>query len=296
MLKLDPKKVRKGKPIGLPYPGSKKKISKKIVEIIKQNFGSEKTVYDLFGGGGAVSIECALNGIDVVYNDYDKNIVNALKRSFELNREQLKNLVVSRERFLEIRDKQAYTADDVLILLVNSFGNNCKDYLYSKESSDFKFNVAKKIMFDDDIIGGYKKSPSYLNLKECVRIQQLERLNVLQRIQNVSQVNRVSQHRILTNHIKNLSYDCYRELSGKIIYLDPPYENAKQPYLLKHTFDSQKLYDWAYEMSKNNIVIMSSYHIYDDRFKCVYEFSNAHSSYAGGSDKSRVERLFMARS
>ena len=38
MLKLDEKKIRKGKPIGLPYHGSKKKISKKIVEIIKQNF------------------------------------------------------------------------------------------------------------------------------------------------------------------------------------------------------------------------------------------------------------------
>ena len=32
---LDESKIRKGKPIGLPYQGSKKKISKKIVEIIK---------------------------------------------------------------------------------------------------------------------------------------------------------------------------------------------------------------------------------------------------------------------
>ena len=31
MLNLDEKKIRKGKPIGLPYQGSKKKISKKIV-------------------------------------------------------------------------------------------------------------------------------------------------------------------------------------------------------------------------------------------------------------------------
>ncbi|SEM38527.1 hypothetical protein SAMN05216431_10216 [Ligilactobacillus sp. WC1T17] len=53
MLKLDEKKVRKGKPIGLPYIGSKKKVSKKIVEIIKQNFGCDKPVYDIFGGGGA---------------------------------------------------------------------------------------------------------------------------------------------------------------------------------------------------------------------------------------------------
>ena len=48
MLTLDEKKIRKGKPLGLPYQGSKKKISKKIVEIIKQNFGTEKPVYDIF--------------------------------------------------------------------------------------------------------------------------------------------------------------------------------------------------------------------------------------------------------
>nr|WP_256592227.1 hypothetical protein [Streptococcus agalactiae] len=50
MLKLDEKKIRKGKPIGLPYPGSKKKISKKIVEIIKQNFGIDKTNIRRFRG------------------------------------------------------------------------------------------------------------------------------------------------------------------------------------------------------------------------------------------------------
>ena len=53
MLKLDENKIRKGKPLGLPYQGSKKKVAKKIVEIIKQNFGADKAVYDVFGGGGA---------------------------------------------------------------------------------------------------------------------------------------------------------------------------------------------------------------------------------------------------
>ena len=61
MLNLDEKKIRKGKPIGLPYQGSKKKISKKIVEIIKQNFGTTKPIYDIFGGGGAITAECVLN-------------------------------------------------------------------------------------------------------------------------------------------------------------------------------------------------------------------------------------------
>ena len=45
-LTLDEKKIRKGRAVGLPYVGSKKKVSKNIVEIIKQNFGADKTVYD----------------------------------------------------------------------------------------------------------------------------------------------------------------------------------------------------------------------------------------------------------
>ena len=71
MLSLDEKKIRKGKPFGLPYQGSKKKISKKIVEIIKQNFGTDKPIYDIFGGGGAITAECILNGLEVVYS-FDK--------------------------------------------------------------------------------------------------------------------------------------------------------------------------------------------------------------------------------
>ena len=74
MLKLDEKKIRKGRPIGLPYQGSKKKISKQIVEIIKQNFGTDKPIYDIFGGGGAITAECVLNGLEVHYNDLDKDI------------------------------------------------------------------------------------------------------------------------------------------------------------------------------------------------------------------------------
>ena len=71
MLTLDERKIRKGKPIGLPYRGSKKKISKKIIEIIKQNFGTNKVIYDVFGGGGAITAECMLNGLEVHYNDLD---------------------------------------------------------------------------------------------------------------------------------------------------------------------------------------------------------------------------------
>lgn len=131
MLILDEKKIRKGRPLGLPYQGSKKKISKKIIEIIKQNFGTDKMIYDVFGGGGA------------------------------------------------------------------------------------------------------------------------------------------------------------------IFYLDPPYENTTH-IGYKGCFDSIDFYDWAFEMSKKNKVLISSYEISDDRFKCVYEFKTARSTLQGGIG-GKCEKLFMVK-
>ena len=183
MLKLDEKKIRKGKPIGLPYQGSKKKISKKIVEIIKQNFGTDKPIYDIFGGGGAITAECILNGLEVYYNDLDKDITNAFERIDEIK-------------------------------------------------------------------------------------------------------------------ATNKSYQDFSKVSGAILYLDPPYEGTRQEGYkgVSSSFDSQEFYNWAFEMSKSNIVIISSYSISDERFEVVYSFDKARSTIQGGiSSKDKNEKLFMVK-
>ena len=46
-------------------------------------------------------------------------------------------------------------------------------------------------------------------------------------------------------------------------------------------------------MSKKNTVLISSYEIPDDRFKCVFEFEKARSTMQGGS-AGKTEKLFMA--
>lgn len=106
ILQLDERKIRKGKPIGLPYVGSKKKISKKIVEIIKQNFGSDIPVYDVFGGGGAITAELLLNNMQAHYNDLDSDVTSMFTRVISQDREWIKTLVVSRDEFLTIREKK----------------------------------------------------------------------------------------------------------------------------------------------------------------------------------------------
>ena len=294
MLKLDEKKIRKGRPIGLPYQGSKKKISKKIIEIIKQNFGTDKPIYDIFGGGGAITAECILNGLEVYYNDLDKDITNAFERVISQDREWIKTLIVSRTEFFEIKDKENKTTDDFLKLLINSFGNNKRGYLYSKETSDLKYNLAKEIIENHDVFNGYKQTETYKKAVErpkkpdqIGRLQQFERLQQLQQFRQIEKPNYMK--------VTNKSYQDFSKVSNAILYLDPPYEQTDQGSYI-NSFDSQEFYDWAFEMAKTNIVIISSHSISDERFEAVYSFDKAHSKFRRGpSDKGKMEKLFMVK-
>ena len=298
MLELDEKKIRKGKPIGLPYQGSKKKISKKIIEIIKQNFGTEKPVYDIFGGGGAITAECLLNGLEVHYNDLDRTITDMFQRVLATDREFLKTLIISREEFFKIRDKENKTIDDELKLLFNSFGNNRKNYLYSEEFSDLKHNLVTEIIKKHDAFGGYRKTETYLGAKDIFKDQayqktQQDRLDRLQQLQRLQQLERLQQ----LSHIEvtNLDYTAFSGVENAILYLDPPYQNTRLDGYSIDRFNSKTFYDWAYNMSKKNIVLISSYEISDERFKCVYEFKNAKSTLAPNGVGNKTEKLFMVK-
>ena len=340
---LDEKKIRKGKPIGLPYQGSKKKISKKIVEIIKQNFGTDKTIYDIFGGGGAITAECILGGLDVRYNDLDNTITGMFNKVVVSNREWIKTLIVSRSEFIGIKSKENKSIDDELKLLVNSFGNNRQGYLYSEKYSDLKHELANKIIKQHDCFSGYKKTKTY-NENPYKNIDKNDQLEHLQRLQQLEQLQQIKQLGI--SYVTNKSYEYFSGVKNSILYLDPPYqktngyindksrglskikyneirakllkmpagsvieedffefklgenENNRNRMYLKdviNVFDSQRFYDWAFKMSKNNIVLISSYKISDERFDEVYSFDKARSTLQGGSSNGACEKLFMAKS
>lgn len=302
MLELDEKKIRKGKPLGLPYQGSKKKISKKIVEIIKQNFGTDKPIYDIFGGGGAITAECMLNGLEVHYNDLDETVTSMFQKVVSEDRDYLKSLIVSREEFFKIREKENKTVDDELKLLVNSFGNNKINYLYNKEFSDLKYNLVIEIIKNHKTFENYRKTETYKNayrpfdvgkekknqvLQQLSRLQQLAYIQQLERVQNIN-INNLE----FTNH----DYTHFSYLSDVIVYLDPPYEKAHLNGYSINDFDSKAFYNWAFKMANKNIVLISSYEISDSRFECVYEFKTVKSTFAPNKKSGdRTEKLFMVK-
>ena len=94
--------------------------------------------------------------------------------------------------------------------------------------------------------------------------------------------------------VTNLDYKEFSKVENAILYLDPPYDGTTHKGYSIDGFDSQSFYDWAHEMSKKNIVLISSYEISDNRFECVYEFKKARSTFQGGYGK-KTEKLFMVK-
>lgn len=295
-LSLDTKLVRKGKPIGLPYQGSKKRVAKQIVAVIRQNFGGGMKVYDLFGGGGSVTAECLLNGVDVHYNDLCPISGAMLRRVIGGSREWLKTLCIGRDEFLHIRSLLERTVDEEIKLLVNSFGNNRKDYLYGKDKADIKHRIALEIIAKHDVFAGYRQTDAYkAAVNQFGSVEQLQRLQQMANLQQLERLQQLQQLQQLEFTAKD--YRAFSDVKGAVLYLDPPYENTDMSGYSQDGFDSVAFYDWAHEMAKHNIVLISSYTISDSRFKPVFDFASVRSllKLGGGQIGSgRYERLFMA--
>lgn len=63
---------------------------------------------------------------------------------------------------------------------------------------------------------------------------------------------------------------------------------------VKNNFDSKAFYEWTYQMSKNNIVLLSSYTVSDERFEEVYRFEKAKSTY-NTNFTGECEKSFMVK-
>ena len=236
------------------------------------------------------------------YNDLDKDITNAFERVVSQDREWIKTLIISRTEFTEIKAKENKTTDDFLKLLINSFGNAKANYMYNKEISDLKYNLAKEIIEKHDVFSGYKQTETYkkvtsgldwnwfnAKLEKNKTLQQLQQLVQLQQLQQLERLQQLDELKAT-----NKSYQEFSKVSGAILYLDPPYEGSYQESYI-NSFDSQEFYNWAFEMSKSNIVIISSYSISDERFEAVYSFDKARSTVQGGTRNDKCEKLFMVK-
>lgn len=125
---------------GLPYMGSKNKIAEWVVS----NLPEAETLYDLFGGGGAITHCAAESGKynKIVYNELN-SLVYQLFRDAINGQLYKEDRWIDRQTFNDLKDINGYIA------YVWSFGNNASGYLYSKEIEPWKKAFHYAVMYDD---------------------------------------------------------------------------------------------------------------------------------------------------
>lgn len=125
---------------GLPYKGSKPKLAERIVRLLPKR----THLIDLFCGGCAVSHAALLMG---KYEHIHINDINWMCPTLFIDALQGKyndeSRWISREDFFRLKDTDPYVA------VVWSFGNNLRDYLYSREIEPLKKAIHYAMFFSD---------------------------------------------------------------------------------------------------------------------------------------------------
>lgn len=284
--------------IGIPYMGSKRKIAKNIVNYILEHNPKCEYVFDLFGGGGAISFEFLKRGNVVHYNELNSGVYNLLKKI------QIDGVTddfykwVSRDDFLNNKDRDDWYGG--LIKCCWSFGNNQKDYLFGKDVEPIK-KAAHDYLFENGynktseirtkLVNQFKHDKKIIDrfeLQQLEQLQQLERLEQLEqleRLQQLQQLERLQQLEQL--ELTNLSYEDVKietPIEKTIIYCDIPYNKTAK--YQSGGFNHDLFFEWV----KN-----SKYKIYVSEYNApmieVKAFIHQSSLSATAINKT-IEKLF----
>ena len=249
--------------LGMPYMGSKRKLAKKIVDEIIESNPNTKYIYDLFGGGGAISFEFLQRPkiSRVIYNELNTGVTELLKKIQKEGVTDEFYEFVDRDTFIKYKDKDCWYGG--LCKVIWSFGNNQKDYLFGRDAEVIK-HLGHKVCVDkcreslgelSDIVGielsdhlltmdktkarqrlsriAIKEKLQQLErlqqlqqLEQLERLQQLESLETLQKLQKLERLEQLEHLEIFNHSYKDVHIST--PIDETIIYLDPPYEDTEE--------------------------------------------------------------------
>jgi site-specific DNA-adenine methylase len=129
----------------IPYQGSKRAIAKDIIGVLPP----ATHLYDLFGGGGAITLAAYAEAkrVDLFhgrkwetihYNEINTGVYLLFKGLLEgtFDIDKARETWISREEFFRVKDEP--TAWGAFVRLCWSFGNGGNTYLYAKELELYK--------------------------------------------------------------------------------------------------------------------------------------------------------------
>jgi site-specific DNA-adenine methylase len=225
---------------GVPYRGSKNKIAQWVVS----NLPAGDMLIDLFAGGCAVTHAALLSG------KWNHIVANDIGDGPQLFMDAVHGKYANEKRWISREDFHRLKDSDPYVSLCWSFGNNRRDYLYSKEIEPWKKALHYARVFGDtsllqefginsdgsskDIkpnneeykrlysqwLGHQVKHKRLYDLDHLARLENLERLQSLERLQNLEGLQRLERLKSL----ESLKSD-YRDVqipSNAVVYADPP--------------------------------------------------------------------------
>lgn len=300
---------------GLPYKGSKNLIATKVLE----HLPSAPVLVDLFCGGCAIAHAALLSG------KFDKVIINDIEGGvsqlfLDAAQGKFKNETrwISREDFFRLRETDSY------VRYIWSFGNNGRDYLYSKHIEPYKKALHYAVFFGDfdelhrlcpliaDDAEKALRGINYLKqrriaigkaivaaLKAKATIEDVEtnplylsvRRNKLSgRLQSLESLERLERLENLERY--NTDYRNVELPDNSIVYCDPPYANTNHYGLNGSRFDNEAFWEWARHCKQP--VFISEYEAPKD-FICIAEIPTT-SKIAAKTSKRAIEKIFIRAS
>ena len=285
---------------GVSYKGSKSKIVDKLAEVIP--YRGIDNFYDLFAGGCAVTHKMYLEGR---YKHYYANDINgqALRLFFDGLKGKYANETrwISREDFFNLKDSDPYVS------CCWSFGNNQRDYLYSKSIEPYKKACHYAIVFNDfSLLRQLYPSVSEaceITLKGITDIHErrikfrnivksrlndgdntqfletsgeMDRLESLERLERLQSLERLERLQSLKGSISD-----FRDVEIKpnsVIYADIPYiatNTYDNTSSVIQPFNHEEFYDWC--CKQNELVLISEYYMPKDRFTKVWSTNHVQS-------------------
>lgn len=278
--------------------GSKNLIAERLVS----QFPRAEYFVDLFAGGCAMTHAAFLSGKfkNFICNDLDFRGVELFKQAVS-GKFKNENRWISRDDFYKLKDSDLY------VRFCWSFGNNQKDYLYSKQKERQKRALHYAILFDDwvefyelfpDIYDEVAKEilfikdvkTRYLIIKHCFASQKMQSLQRLESLESLERLQRLQSLKNLQmlQSIETSKLD-YRQVTiphDSVVYADPPYK-GKKSYSVK--FDSDLFFDWC--RNQNFPIYISEYDAPKD-FKAVFEI-NKINCLCATKNFTNKEKLFL---
>ena len=272
--------------------GSKSGILNELCRI----FPTADNFYDLFGGGFSVSHFMLLHRNNdyktFTYNEIQAGIGNLIEDAIsgKYSYQNFKPEFITRERFRELRDKDAY------VKMCWSFGCNGKDYLFNPEIERIKHEIHNAVVFNrfsdlaklhlgiDNFTETDIKKRRLLTNKLLANRCDLGQLERLERLQQLEQLQRLE--------IIQGSYDNVKIKNNSVIYCDPPYQNTSR--YLSGVFNHNQFFDWACDQKEP--VFISEYNIDHNGLKPVWSKEKKVTLCASDNRIKKIENLYANES